>query len=159
MPNLQKNYKNCERWVISNSGYYICILIMIIKNNYSKNEKLKSKKAIDILFSKGKSINAFPIRVIYTSKSKLDGIPVNAGMTVSKKNIKLAVNRNLIKRRIREAYRLNNNELKSHLKNIDNELNIMFIYSSKEILPYALIESKIKVLLTRLIEVSEVVSE
>ena len=132
---------------------------MITKNNYSKNEKLKSKKAIDLLFSKGKSINAFPIRVIYTSKSKLDGIPVNAGMTVSKKNIKLAVNRNLIKRRIREAYRLNNNELKSHLKNIDNELNIMFIYSSKEILPYALIESKIKVLLTRLIEVSEVVSE
>lgn len=132
---------------------------MITSNNYSKNEKLKSKKAIDHLFSKGKSINAFPIRVIYTSKPEPESIIINAGMTVSKKNIRLAVNRNLIKRLIREAYRLNNNELKSHLKNMNSELNIMFIYSSKEILPYSLIEDKIKVLLTRLIEVSEVVSE
>ncbi len=132
---------------------------MMTKNNYSKNEKLKSKKAIEHLFKKGKSVNAFPIRVIYTLKPKHENIPLNAGMTVSKKNIKLAVNRNLIKRRIREAYRLNNKELKSHLKNQNAELNIMFIYSSKKILPYALIEAKIKVLLTRLIEVNEVVSE
>lgn len=128
-------------------------------NKYPKNEKLKSKKAIDLLFSKGKSINAFPIRVIYVPKLKLDDTPVNMGVTVSKKNIKLAVNRNLIKRRIREAYRLNNNELKIHLKNINSELNLMFIYTSKQILPYKEIENKIKVLLTRLIELSEVVSE
>jgi ribonuclease P protein component len=132
---------------------------MQTSNKYSKNEKLKSKKAIEHLFKKGKSINAFPIRVIHVSKQGLENISINAGVTVSKKNIKLAVNRNLIKRRIREAYRLNNHELKTHLKNTDSEMNIMFIYSSKEILPYALIESKIKVLLTRLIEVSEVVSE
>ncbi len=121
-------------------------------HKYSKKEKLKSKKAIDILFSKGKSINAFPVRVIYIPKSEHDNIPINMGVTVSKKNIKLAVNRNLIKRRIREAYRLNSNELKTHLKNNTSELNLMFIYTSKQILPYKEIEGKIKVLLTRLIE-------
>jgi len=132
---------------------------MDLNNKYSKKEKLKSKKAIDILFNKGKSINAFPIRVMYIFKSEFDGIPVNMGTTVSKKNIKLAVNRNLIKRRIREAYRLNNNTLKTQLLSTNSELNIMFIYTSKQILPYKEIEDKIKVILTRLIELSEVVSE
>ena len=56
---------------------------MIINNKYSKNEKLKSKKAIEHLFSKGKSINAFPIRVIYTPKPENENISINAGMTVS----------------------------------------------------------------------------
>ena len=125
---------------------------MDTSNKYSKNEKLKSKKAIDNLFNKGKSINAFPIRVMYVQKPELENSLINAGVTVSKKNIKLAVNRNLIKRRMREAYRLNNNELKSYLKNANIELNVMFIYSSKEILPYEVIENKIKVLLMHLSE-------
>ena len=132
---------------------------MGLDNKYSKNEKLKSKKSIDLLFSKGKSINAFPIRVIHHHKDEKNGTPINAGFTVSKKNIKLAVNRNLIKRRLREAYRLNNNELKSQLKKTESEINLMFIYTSKQILPYKEIETKIKVLLTRLIEVSEVASK
>ena len=132
---------------------------MKLSNKYSKNEKLKSKKAIELLFAKGKSINALSIRVTYVAKEVSEGIPVNMGVTVSKKNIKIAVNRNLIKRRIREAYRLNNNKLKTQLKNTNSELNLMFIYTSKQILPYKDIEDKIKVLLTRLIELSEVVDE
>jgi ribonuclease P protein component len=132
---------------------------MIINNKYTKNEKLKSKKDIEHLFKKGKSINAFPIRVIYVKKNDPKGISINAGVTVSKKNIKLAVKRNLIKRRIREAYRLSNSQLKGYLKENDLELNLMFIYSSKEVLPYSQIDDKIKVLLTRLAEVNEVVSQ
>jgi len=132
---------------------------MKINNKYPQNEKLKSKKAIEILFSKGKSINAFPLRVIYILKSENTDTQINAGVTVSKKNIKTAVKRNLIKRRIREAYRLNNTELKNQLKKADLEINIMLIYTSKEILPYKEIEAKIKVLLTRLIDLSEVVIE
>jgi ribonuclease P protein component len=129
---------------------------MILNNKYTKKEKLKSKKDIEHLFKKGKSVNAFPIRVIHVKKMEPQGILINAGVTVSKKNIKLAVHRNLIKRRIREAYRLNNTELKEHLSTNNQEVNLMFIYSAKEILPYALIEEKIKVLLTRLMELNEV---
>ena len=132
---------------------------MKANNKYSKSEKLKSKKAIDHLFSKGKSINAFPVRAIYTNKPNPENVLINAGVVVSKKNIKLAVNRNLIKRRMREAFRLNNHELKAYLKNTGTELDIMFIYSSKEILPFSTIERKIKALLTRLSESSEVVSQ
>jgi ribonuclease P protein component len=129
---------------------------MITKNNYSRNEKLKSKKDIEYLFKKGKSINAFPIRVIHVKKNEPKSIPINAGVTVSKKNIKLAVNRNLLKRRIREAYRINNSELKKHLTSNNLEIDLMFIYSSKEILSFQKIEEKIKILLTRLSEISEV---
>ena len=128
---------------------------MIIKKNYSNKEKLKSKKDIEHLFKQGKSINAFPLRVIYVKKSEAKNITINAGVSVSKKNIKLAVNRNLIKRRVREAYRLNNSEIKNHLQKNGVEINLMFIYSAKEILSYQKIEDKIKVLLTRLMEINE----
>ena len=132
---------------------------MEISSKFSKNEKLKSKVAIELLFSKGKTINAFPLRVIYLKKIDCTGIIINAGVSVPKKNIKLAVNRNLLKRRIREAYRLNNNELKKQLKKNEIEFNLMFIYTSKQILPYKEIEDKIKVILTRLNELSEVVDK
>jgi len=128
---------------------------MIVKKNYSNKEKLKSKKDIEHLFKQGKSINAFPLRVIYVKKSETKNITINAGVSISKKNIKLAVNRNLIKRRVREAYRLNNSKIKTHLQKNGVEINLMFIYSAKEILSYQKIEYKIKVLLTRLIETNE----
>ncbi len=132
---------------------------MEVSYKFSKNEKLKSKAAIELLFSKGKSINAFPLRVIYLKKINSNGTIINAGVSVPKKNIKLAVDRNLLKRRIREAYRLNNNELKIQLKKTGLEFNLMFIYTSKQILPYKEIEDKIKVILMRLKDLSEVVGK
>lgn len=132
---------------------------MELNNKFSKLEKLKSKKSIDLLFQKGKSINIAPIRVVYLPKQESNNIPANVGVAVPKKNIKLAVNRNLIKRRIKEAYRLNNNTFKTHLLTNNISLDLMFVYNSKQILPYGEIEDKIKVILTRLIKLSEVVSE
>lgn len=126
---------------------------------FSKEEKLKSKKTIEMLFNKGKAFNAYPIRVVYLPKQNIENTRINVGVSVPKKNIRLAVNRNLIKRRMREAYRLNNQALKLQLKNQDNGLDIMFLYMSKQILSYKEIEEKIKVILTRLTELSEVVSE
>jgi ribonuclease P protein component len=129
---------------------------MVTNNKFSKHEKLKSKIAIDTLFSKGKSINEYPIRLVFLPKEEASYIVANVGVVVPKKQVRLAVNRNLIKRRLREAYRLNNNELKTVLKKNDLSLNMMFIYSNKQILDYTAIEDKIKVILTRLIEQCEV---
>lgn len=129
---------------------------MTSKFNFPKKEKLKSVKDIDLLFKKGKSIHQNPFRLIYLEKMEKNGIAINFGVSVPKKKIKLAVNRNLIKRRIREAYRLNNKTLKNVLSNSGKELNIMLIYGSEQILSYSEIESKIKVILYRLTESFEV---
>ena len=123
---------------------------------YPKKEKLKSKAVIDSLFRQGKTINAFPIKAIYLSEKDTTGISTNVGVSVPKKNFKRAVDRNLLKRRMREAYRINNHSLKTHLKKNASVINIMFIYTAKQILPYKEIEDKIKVILSRLIELSEV---
>ena len=132
---------------------------MELNNKFSKQEKLKSRKTIDLLFSKGRSINNGPVRVVFLAKENLSGSLVNTGFSVPKKNIKLAVNRNLLKRRMREAYRLNNHKFKYALTQNKKGLDIMFIYTSKQICTYKEIEDKIKVILTRLIELSEMVGE
>ena len=129
---------------------------MELNNKFSKHEKLKNKKAIELLFSKGSSINSPFLKIIYLPKQEPNNVLINMGVSVPKKKIKLAVNRNLIKRRIREAYRLNNKELKTHIINTGIELNLMFIYTSKQISSFKEIEDKIKVILTRLIEQFEV---
>ena len=132
---------------------------MDVNNKFSKHEKLKSKIAIDALFSKGKSLKEYPIRLVFLEKEEESNIVANVGVVVPKKQVKLAVNRNLIKRRMREAYRLNNSALKAVLKKEGLALNMMFIYANKQILDYAVIEDKIKVILTRLIEQCEEVDK
>ncbi|HHF51071.1 MAG TPA: ribonuclease P protein component [Candidatus Aminicenantes bacterium] len=72
----------------------------------SKSERLSSRKAITSLFHTGKSIYAPPLRIIYTLEEK--GLhPVVMAVSVPKRLFRRAVDRNLLKRRIREAYRLN----------------------------------------------------
>lgn len=119
-------------------------------NKFPKIEKLKSTKDIDGLFNGGKSIHEAPIRAIYKKKVDTSKVSLSVGVSVPKKLIKLAVNRNLLKRRIREAYRLNNHQLKQTLLTSEMQLNLMFVYGSKQILSYSEIEDKIKVILNRL---------
>ena len=119
-------------------------------NKFPKIEKLKSTKDLDELFGGGKSIHEPPIRAIYKKKAEKSTVALSVGVSAPKKLIKLAVNRNLIKRRMREAYRLNNYQLKQTLKDSDIQLNLMFVYTSKQLLSYSEIEDKIKVILNRL---------
>jgi ribonuclease P protein component len=110
---------------------------------YPKNEKLKSKITIDLLFSKGKSVSKYPLRLVYVESDY--GIPedsgqkIKMGVSVSKKNFKNAVDRNYFKRLLREAYRLNKHLL---VNTLDKPYAIMFFYQTKDRLSYEQINAK-----------------
>ena len=112
-------------------------------NSLSKSERLSSREAIGQLFDRGRSGVVFPIRYLFIENGKeLSSILVS----VSKRHFKRANKRNLIKRRIREAYRINKSPLK------DKNLNMAFIYVSKEMEAFDMIEGAIKQIITRLTE-------
>ena len=83
--------------------------------SYNKFEKLKSRKQIELLFAQGKSISSFPVKVFYLPVEHTPEHPVQVGVGVSARNFKKAVDRNTIKRRMREAYRLHKLPLHEHL--------------------------------------------
>ncbi|WP_291114813.1 ribonuclease P protein component [Flavobacterium sp. UBA6135] len=97
--------------------------------NYPKNEKLKSQKHIDLLFSEGKSISKYPLRLVFAPVVLENDEKIKIGVSVSKKHFKNAVNRNHYKRLLRECYRLNKKML---LENLEKPYAIMFFYQSKE---------------------------
>lgn len=110
---------------------------------YPKNEKLKSKTTIDLLFSKGKSVSKYPLRLVFVESDY--GIPEDSdqklkmGVSVSKKYFKHAVDRNYFKRLLRETYRLNKHLL---VDNLEKKYAIMFFYQTKERLTYEEINTK-----------------
>ena len=115
---------------------------------FKKEERLKGKKRIADLFETGQAMLSYPVKVVFMEMDKEDAKVVKAGFSVSRKNFRRAVDRNLLKRRMREAYRLNKPEFYIRLNG--KLFAMMFIYVAKEILPYANIEKGIKNLLNRL---------
>ena len=75
--------------------------------SFGKKEKLKSKKLIEDLFQKGKSVKNFPMRLIYLPLEKEQDVRFQTGVSVPKRIVKTAVQRNRIKRLMREVYRKN----------------------------------------------------
>mgnify|MGYP001828477117 CR=1 FL=1 len=111
--------------------------------NYPKKEKLKSKKLIDQLFSEGQSVSAFPLRLVYLSVLFDDDVIAKTGVSVSKRNFKTAVDRNRIKRLMREAYRLNKADF---FNNLTTQHAFMILYIGKDKPTFAQVESKMKTL-------------
>lgn len=109
--------------------------------SYGKKDKLKSKKVIDQLFSNGKSVSAFPLRLVYLKTTFEDNSVLKTGVSVSKKLHKKAVDRNRIKRLIREAYRLN--KLKYFNTNTTSYA-FMILYISKENADFKSLDLKMK---------------
>lgn len=114
-----------------------------------KNERLKSRKAIDQLFRGGKNFVIAPFRVYYTWS---DQPTLQFGVGVSTRNFKKAVDRNSIKRLTREAYRLQKNGLQEKLKEKNKGLHVFFIYTGKELPDYTLVSGKVKVILNKLMK-------
>ena len=110
-----------------------------MKFTYPKSEKLKSKNTIDLLFSEGKSVAKYPLRLVFIEGDFGENSLLKTGVSVSKKHFKLAVDRNYFKRVLRETYRLNKHLL---LEKIEKPYAIMFLYQSKDRFTYEEINKK-----------------
>ena len=125
-----------------------------MKYSFKKEEKLSSKKLTQELFSKGSSFYSYPF-VIRFLQSPVENQSQHALLiSVSKRNFKHAVTRNVIKRKVSEAYRLNKQLLKPLIEK-DQVLNIGLIFTAKKELNFDLIENKLKLVLKRLIKEAE----
>ncbi|MEJ6753659.1 MAG: ribonuclease P protein component [Flavobacteriales bacterium] len=117
---------------------------------FPKNQKLCSETVIKEMFSSGKSFTTSGLRLVWKLDNNKDGVAVKSIIVVPKKKIRLAVKRNIIRRRLKEAYRLNKIELENMLKNKQLQLSIAVIYQKGKILPYKTVEEEIKLILERL---------
>jgi len=100
------------------------------KLGFGKEERLCSKKVIDKLFADGESIVVYPLKIIFLKSSVPLKSPVQAAFTVGKRNFRLAVHRNLIKRKIKEAFRLNKHILYEALHDVHVAVFVIFIGKS-----------------------------
>ena len=114
--------------------------------SYPKAEKLKSKKTIDLLFSEGKHVSKYPLRMVYIECTFEEDVPLKMGVSVSKKHFKKAVDRNYFKRVLRECYRLNKELL---TEGLEKKYCCMFFYQTSEKLSYPEINAKTIALFTK----------
>ncbi|MBK0369698.1 ribonuclease P protein component [Flavobacterium agrisoli] len=106
---------------------------------YPKKEHLKSKTAIGLLFTEGKSVSKFPLRLVYHTQSSSEKPEIKVGVSVSKRYFKKAVDRNYFKRVLRETYRLNKHLIHD---NCAQSLSIMLFYQTKDRLTFEEINTK-----------------
>ncbi len=120
-----------------------------MKHTLGKQERLKSRKLIGKLFEEGKSIKKFPLRLVYLQTEHTTNFPVQTSFSVPKRNFKKAVDRNRIKRLLREAYRLEKDILYNHVQ-IPHIFMITFM-GKKEPL-FSDVQQKIREVLTLFIQ-------
>lgn len=102
---------------------------------FKKKERLCLKKQVGQLFEAGKALMAYPARVQYLLVDAVDDAPAKILFSVPKKRFKRAVKRNLIRRKMREAWRLHKHLLYPNVPE-GKQLLIALIYLDKEVLPY-----------------------
>jgi ribonuclease P protein component len=125
---------------------------MVKKFTLKKAERLKRRKIIEQLFGEGRAVTAFPIRVQFKMVDELLAVPLQAGFSVSSRNFKRAVDRNRIKRLMREAYRLQKAPLEQALQTKQRRLSLFLIYTGKELPEFALVKEKVEVVLKKLVQ-------
>ncbi len=120
-----------------------------MKLTLGKQEKLKSKKLIERLYAEGKSVKTFPLRMVFLQTKHTSTFPVQAGFSVPKRNFKLAVHRNRIKRVMRETYRLQKEIISLHA---EQPYIFMISYIGKDEWEYKEMYKKMEKLLHLFIE-------
>lgn len=105
---------------------------------YPKNQKLKSRTTINLLFTQGKSVSKYPLRLVYVEdENQTEAIKIS--VSVSKKYFKKAVDRNYYKRVLRESYRLNKHII---FENTKKKYAILFLYQTAEKLDFQELQQK-----------------
>jgi ribonuclease P protein component len=118
---------------------------------FKKEERLCNKRLIDELFHNGSSFLCYPFKASWLLTDEPLQFPVQILFSVSKKRFKRAVDRNLIKRRMREAYRLHKQQhLYDKVGGNEKKVILSLGYIGKEIAPYEFTEKKMLKLLTQL---------
>ena len=120
-----------------------------MKQTFPNIEKLKSKKLLDELFTSGKKLNEYPIKLVFKQLDFDEDVLIKTGVSVPKRNFKKAVDRNRIKRLLRETYRLNKYIIH---KGLDKKYVCMFLYLGKEMPSFEILNKKMILLLNKLVE-------
>lgn len=117
---------------------------------FHKSERLCSKKIIGDLFLSGESFLCYPVKIVYKAIDPTQPHRSMATFSVSKRNFKRAVDRNKLKRQMREAYRLNKESLYQSLSAKNSNIAVMFIFIGKQMEDYQVIEKGIKLALKKI---------
>ncbi|MFN7115840.1 MAG: ribonuclease P protein component [Saprospiraceae bacterium] len=120
---------------------------------FKRAERLKSRTVIEQLFKQGQSFAQYPLRLVWTvQEERQSAFPVQFALTVPKKKFKKAVQRNRIRRLVREAYRLNKHRLYRALEGADAQLAFLVIYTGQEALSFQEIEAAMQQMIRRFIK-------
>lgn len=115
-----------------------------LRSTFSKSERLCSKKSIAELFERGNSFFSFPFQVVWLKSSSEISSPAQVAISVSKRNFKRAVKRNLIKRRIRETYRKQKYILYEFLEQENLKIIFILIFKGETVPEYTATEKSVK---------------
>jgi ribonuclease P protein component len=120
--------------------------------SYGKEERLKSRKLLQEIFSKGKTFTIHPVKIFYLQPDAPIDFPVKVGVGASGRHFKKAVDRNRIKRLLREAYRTEKSSLHEYLDNYNRQIIIFLLYIDKALPDYATLKIKMPLIVERLIK-------
>jgi ribonuclease P protein component len=134
----------------------IPLIVSFVSKRFTlgKHERLKSRKQIDILFNDAKNFSVFPFRVHYRLVTETTDTPATLqfGVGVSTRNFKKAVNRNRVKRLVREAYRLQKETLQIKLQERKKTLHLFVNYTARELPDFNTIKEKTSVILKKILK-------
>jgi len=144
MDMIFRNYKVLLRLIIPN--------FFMTGFSFKKSERLNKKRIISQLFLSGKAVYSYPVKMIYLSMPNEDDIPnLQVAVSVPKRRFPNAIDRNLLKRRVKESFRLNKQAVIPELIKKKESFAIILIYNSNKIESYQNIELSVQKLLDRLV--------